>query len=70
MADTHYKRRRSHFHLVAETPQPNGRYKSLIADGSGSGYLRTVCEYLNPARAKLLRPEQAFREYRWSSWPM
>ncbi len=40
-------------------------------DGSGSGYLRTVCEYahLNPARAKLLKPEQALREYPWSSWP-
>jgi REP element-mobilizing transposase RayT len=49
----------------------SGRYKSLIVDGSGSGYLRTVCEYvhLNPARAKMLRPEQALREYRWSSWP-
>ena len=49
----------------------SGRYKSLIVDGSGSGYLRTVCEYvhLNPVRAKLLRPEQALREYRWSSWP-
>jgi len=34
-------------------------------------YLRTVCEYvhLNPARAKLLKPGQALREYRWSSWP-
>ena len=40
-------------------------------DGSGSGYLRTVCEYvhLNPARVKLLRPEQPLRAYRWSSWP-
>ena len=49
----------------------SGRYKSLIVDGSGSGYLRTVCEYvhLNPVRAKLLKPEQALREYRWSSWP-
>ncbi|MCU0783928.1 MAG: transposase [Verrucomicrobia bacterium] len=49
----------------------SGRYKALIVDGSGSGYLRTVCEYvhLNPARAKLLLPEQALREYRWSSWP-
>ncbi|MSU61587.1 MAG: transposase [Pedosphaera sp.] len=49
----------------------SGRYKSLIVDGSGSGYLRTVCEYvhLNPARARLLTPEQALREYRWSSWP-
>ena len=31
----------------------SGRYKSLIVDGSGNGYLRTVCDYvhLNPARA-------------------
>jgi len=49
----------------------SGRYKSLIVDGSGRGYLRTVCEYvhLNPARARLLKPEQSLREYRWSSWP-
>ncbi len=49
----------------------SGRYKALIVDGSGSGYLRTVCEYvhLNPARARRLRPEQALRTYRWSSWP-
>ena len=49
----------------------SGRYKSLIVDGSGSGYLRTVCEYvlLNPARAGLLNPGQALREYVWSSWP-
>ena len=27
-----------------------GRYKALIVDGSGTGYLRTVCDYvhLNP----------------------
>ena len=49
----------------------SGRYKSLVVDGSGSGYLGTVCAYvhLNPARARLLKPEQALREYRWSSWP-
>jgi REP element-mobilizing transposase RayT len=49
----------------------SGRYKALIVDGSGSGYLRTVCEYvhLNPARAKLLPPDQVLREYQWSSWP-
>jgi REP element-mobilizing transposase RayT len=49
----------------------SGRYKSLIVDGSGRGYLRTVSEYvhLNPVRAKLLAPGQALREYRWSSWP-
>jgi len=49
----------------------SGRYKSLIVDGSGNGYLRTVCDYvhLNPARAQLLSPEQPVRAYRWSSWP-
>jgi REP element-mobilizing transposase RayT len=49
----------------------SGRYKSLIVDGSGEGYLKTVCDYvhLNPARAKLLRLEQPLRDYAWSSWP-
>jgi hypothetical protein len=43
----------------------------LIVDGSGSGYVKTVCDYvhLNPARARLLKPAQALRDYRWSSWP-
>ncbi|MGA3142781.1 MAG: transposase [Verrucomicrobiota bacterium] len=49
----------------------SGRYKSLIVDGSGDGYLRTVCDYvhLNPIRANLLQPEQPLQEYRWSSYP-
>ena len=49
----------------------SGRYKSLIVDGSGSGYLKAVCDYvhLNPVRARLLAAEQALKEYRWSSWP-
>ena len=48
----------------------SGRYKALIVDGSGNGYLRTVCDYvhLNPVRAKLLRPEQRLLEYPWSSF--
>jgi len=35
----------------------SGRYKSLIVDGSGSGYLKSVCDYvhLNPVRAGLSR---------------
>jgi hypothetical protein len=43
----------------------------MIVDGSGSGYLRTVCEYvhLNPVRAKILKAEEAIKTYRWSSWP-
>ncbi len=34
----------------------SGRYKSLIVDGSGHTYLKTVCDYvhLNPVRAGLL----------------
>lgn len=49
----------------------SGRYKSLVVDGSGTGYLKTVCDYvhLNPVRAKLLKPGQRLKEYRWSSWP-
>ena len=49
----------------------SGRYKALLVDGSGNGYLRTVCDYvhLNPARANLLGPEQKLREFAWSSWP-
>ena len=49
----------------------SGRYKALIVDGSGDGYLRAVCDYvhLNPARAKLVRKEESLRTYRWSSWP-
>lgn len=49
----------------------SGRYKALIVDGSGNGYLRAVCDYvhLNPARAKLLQKEEPLRTYRWSSFP-
>ena len=49
----------------------SGRYKALIVDGSGNGYLRTVCDYvhLNPARANLLKRGMALREYPWSTWP-
>jgi putative transposase len=47
----------------------SGRYKALIVDGSGTGYLKTVCDYvhLNPVRARLIRPEQSLAAYRWSS---
>ena len=48
----------------------SGRYKSLIVDGSGSGYLKTVCDYvhLNPARSGLLAPAQPLSAYPWSSF--
>jgi len=49
----------------------SGRYKALVVDGSGDGYLRRVCDYvhLNPVRARLLAPEQPLRDYAWSSFP-
>jgi REP element-mobilizing transposase RayT len=49
----------------------SGRYKAQIVDGSGNGYLKTVCDYvhLNPVRAKLLRTGEPIKNYRWSSWP-
>ena len=61
-----YNRRHKEFGHVF-----SGRYKALIVDGSGNGYLRTVCEYvhLNPVRAKLLQPEEALSGYAWSSYP-
>jgi hypothetical protein len=50
----------------------SGRYKALIVDGSGNGYLKTVCDYihLNPVRAKLLQPKQSLASFRWSSYPL
>jgi hypothetical protein len=47
----------------------SGRYKALPVDGSGDGYLRTVCDYvhLNPARARLLQAEERMLAYPWSS---
>jgi putative transposase len=50
----------------------SGRYKALVVDGSGSGYLKTACDYvhLNPDRANLLAPEQKLQEYGWSSYPL
>jgi len=49
----------------------SGRYKSLVVDGSGRGYLKSVCDYvhLNPARAGLVKPEEPLRNFAWSSWP-
>jgi hypothetical protein len=50
----------------------SGRYKALHVDGSGNGYLKTVCDYvhLNPARAGLLGPEEPLQSYPWSSYPL
>ena len=47
----------------------SGRYRALVVEGDGSGYLKTVCDYvhLNPVRAKLVRPEERLLSYPWSS---
>jgi REP element-mobilizing transposase RayT len=47
-----------------------GRYKALSVEGSGDGYLQTVCDYvhLNPVRAKLLPARVPLRRFPWSSY--
>jgi REP element-mobilizing transposase RayT len=49
----------------------SGRYKALMVEGSGNGYLKAVCDYvhLNPVRARLIAPEQVLQAYPWSSYP-
>ena len=49
----------------------SGRYKSLILDGSGSGYLKSVGDYvhLNPAQTKLVVADAPLKSFAWSSWP-
>jgi len=48
----------------------SGRYKAVIVEGSGNGYLKTACDYvhLNPARAHLLGPGERLLAYPWSSF--
>lgn len=48
----------------------SGRYKALMVDGSGNGYLKSVCDYvhLNPVRAGLVAPECRLESYQWSSY--
>jgi len=47
-----------------------GRYKALHVEGSGNGYLRTVCDYvhLNPARAGLIKKAESLEDFPWSSY--
>src|SRR5438094_382893 len=49
----------------------SGRYKAQLVEGSGNGYLRTVCDYvhLNPVRARLLKAEESLESFSWSSYP-
>ncbi len=53
------RRRREFGHLLS------GRYKALLVDGSGDGYLKTVCDYvhLNPAGAWLVSRAQRLSEF-------
>ncbi len=48
----------------------SGRYKSQLVEGSGSGYLRTACDYahLNPVRARLIQAGERLLSYPWSSF--
>ena len=48
----------------------SGRYKALLVDGSGNGYLKTACDYvhLNPSRARLLGAQDRLLAYPWSSF--
>ena len=50
----------------------SGRYKSLIIDERGGGYLRTACDYvhLNPVRAGLVAADGPLSAYAWSSYPL
>jgi putative transposase len=47
----------------------SGRYKALVIEADGGGYLRTACDYvhLNPVRAGLLAPRERLLSYPWSS---
>jgi hypothetical protein len=42
-------------------------YKSLVVDGSGTGYLSEYVP-LNPMRANLLTPDQKLSAYKWNSY--
>jgi REP element-mobilizing transposase RayT len=50
----------------------SGRYKALPVDGSGTGYLKSACDYvhLNPTRAHLVAVDKGLESYPWSSYPM
>jgi REP element-mobilizing transposase RayT len=47
----------------------SGRYKALLVEGSGNGYLKSACDYvhLNPVRAGLIGKEDRLLAYPWSS---
>src|SRR5882672_2801008 len=63
-------------HLTLQPQAPTFRaslqraLQDLFVDGSGTGYLKSVCDYvhLNPARARLLSAKQRLSDFRWSSY--
>jgi putative transposase len=48
----------------------SGRYKAQLVEGSGTGYLKTACDYvhLNPVRARMLDSAERLLSYPWSSY--
>ncbi len=48
----------------------SGRYKAIVVDEMGGGYLRRVCDYthLNPVRAKIMTADEPLESYLWSSY--
>ena len=46
-----------------------GRYKALLVEGSGNGYLKNVCDYvpLNTRRTSSLPPQEPIQNYPWGS---
>lgn len=48
----------------------SGRYKAQLVEGSGTGYLKTACDYvhLNPVRARMLSSGERLLSYPWSSY--
>jgi len=49
----------------------SGRYKAIVVDEAGEGYLRRVCDYthLNPVRAGIVAGDKPLESYEWSSYP-
>ena len=60
------RRRRQFGHLF------RGRYKALVVDGRGGGFLKTVCDdvHWNPVRAKVIPAGQPLEAFRWSNYPL
>jgi len=48
----------------------SGRYKAQLVEGSGTGYLKTACDYvhLNAVRARVLDSAERLLSYPWSSY--